>query len=209
MLCSSLPLLVFLGVAVYPVQPHQSSLGQEGKYVPPDFETHPKTPFCSWKCLRFTVQWPAAFCLSLDNSSQCRIPPDVHGWTIHGLWPLRAQKCCKCWPMFPSDVQDLEAKLNEQWPSLLKAKSNFQFWKDEWNKHGVCAGCVEGFNSPLQYFQICLKLRGRFDFHKALEDAGITPSCQQPYKLAQLRSILNPLLGDKHELQCITDDKES
>lgn len=76
--------------------------------------------------------------------------------------------------------------------------------KDEWQKHGVCAACVEGMNSPLRYFQICIKLRHQFDIHRLvhvhvrnthmnksvmvcarrlLEDAGITPSCDQAYKV--------------------------
>ncbi|GAA6231287.1 ribonuclease Oy-like isoform X1 [Lates japonicus] len=110
--------------------------------------------------------------------------------------------------MFQSDVQELEAELNEHWPSLITSKSSFHFWRDEWNKHGVCAACVEGMNSPPRYFQMCLKLRGQFDIHKLLEDAGITPSCEQLYKVDEVRSVLAPLLGDKHEIQCVTDDKE-
>lgn len=35
--------------------------------------------------------------------------------------------------------------------------------REEWRKHGACAACVEGMNSPLRYFQICLKLREQFD----------------------------------------------
>ncbi|XP_035477871.1 ribonuclease T2-like isoform X2 [Scophthalmus maximus] len=81
-------------------------------------------------------------------------------------------------------------------------------WTDEWRKHGVCAACVEGMNSPQKYFQICLKLRGRFDVHKMLEDAGITPSCERPYKVPEVHSVLAPHLGNKHEIQCVTDDKD-
>lgn len=80
--------------------------------------------------------------------------------------------------------------------------------KNEWQKHGVCAACVEGMNSPFRYFQICIKLRHQFDIHRLvhvhvrntqththtsksvtvcacrlLEDAGITPSCDQAYKV--------------------------
>ncbi|XP_038548874.1 ribonuclease T2-like isoform X4 [Micropterus salmoides] len=130
--------------------------------------------------------------------------------------PLRVKSCCDCWPVFHSDVQELEAELTEHWPSLLKVKSSFHFWREEWEKHGVCAACVEGMNSPLRFFQICLKLRGRFDIYKLLEDAAITPSCERPYKnilpvfvqVAEVQQVLAPHLGDKHELQCVTDDKD-
>ncbi|XP_070684784.1 ribonuclease T2-like [Pempheris klunzingeri] len=163
--------------------------------------------FCSWKCLLFTLQWPGGFCQSLDKEDLCRIPQSINNWTIHGLWPLRVKDSCTCWPMFRSDVQELEAELTEQWPSLLKIKSSFHFWKEEWQKHGVHAACVEGLNSPLRYFNICLKLRGLFDIHKLLKDAGITPSCERLYKVAEVDQVLVPHLGDKHEIQCVTDDE--
>ncbi|XP_061538382.1 ribonuclease T2-like isoform X3 [Phycodurus eques] len=81
------------------------------------------------------------------------------------------------------------------------------FWKDEWEKHGACAACVEGLNSPLRYFQTCLKLRQRFAMDKALDAAGIRPSCQRPYKLAEVLDALLPLIGDKSEIQCVKDHK--
>ncbi|XP_030600554.1 ribonuclease T2-like isoform X2 [Archocentrus centrarchus] len=164
--------------------------------------------FCTWKCILFTLQWPGAFCQSLNNASLCRIPPTINNWTIHGLWPLQPGNRCDCWPMFQSDVQEVEAELTELWPSFVRFKSNFHFWREEWRKHGACAGCVEGLNSPLRYFQICVKLRGQFDIHRLLEDAGITPSCERPYKVEEVQNVLAPHLGDKMEIQCVTDDKD-
>ncbi|XP_070762194.1 ribonuclease T2-like [Enoplosus armatus] len=186
----------------------QEGHGEDYKYGHQGSELRNKKPFCSWKCLIFTLQWPGGFCLSLNKETLCRIPQSVNNWTIHGLWPLRAQNCCKCWPMFRSDVQELEAELTEHWPSLLTVKSSFHFWREEWQKHGVCAACVEGLNSPLRYFHMCLKLRGQFDIHRLLEDAGITPSCERQYKAVEVHRVLVPHLGDKHEIQCVTDDKD-
>ncbi|XP_061538381.1 ribonuclease T2-like isoform X2 [Phycodurus eques] len=164
--------------------------------------------FCSWTYVVFTLQWPAGFCQSLDNVSLCTVPERVNGWVIHGLWPTKVQRCCDCWPVFPSDVQELREALEETWPSLLISRSAFHFWKDEWEKHGACAACVEGLNSPLRYFQTCLKLRQRFAMDKALDAAGIRPSCQRPYKLAEVLDALLPLIGDKSEIQCVKDHKE-
>ncbi|XP_037534266.1 ribonuclease T2-like [Nematolebias whitei] len=162
---------------------------------------------CNWKCLMFTLQWPGGFCQSLSNETYCKVPPNINDWTIHGLWPDGAQRCCSCWQMFQSDVQELKQNLTEYWPSLLKSRSSFQFWKEEWNKHGVCAACVEGFNSPLKYFQVCLKLRQHFDIYSWLEAAGITPSCERLYKVVEVNDVLAPHLGDKHEIQCVKDQK--
>uniref|UniRef100_A0A3P8WD68 Ribonuclease T2, like n=1 Tax=Cynoglossus semilaevis TaxID=244447 RepID=A0A3P8WD68_CYNSE len=143
---------------------------------------------CNWKCLLFTLQWPGSFCLSLSKGTGCRIPQSINTWTIHGLWPVHPNSCCDCWHMYPSDVQELEEELTQHWPSLLKSKSNFHFWRDEWKKHGVCAACAEGMNSPFKYFQICLKLQRQLDIQKSLEDGGITPSCQRPYKFPHFLS---------------------
>uniref|UniRef100_A0A4W6FIJ4 Uncharacterized protein n=1 Tax=Lates calcarifer TaxID=8187 RepID=A0A4W6FIJ4_LATCA len=94
--------------------------------------------------------------------------------------PLKAQQCCNCWPMFQSDVQVSPDQDQLTWlPDIVQLSEA----ENEWNKHGVCAACVEGMNSPPRYFQMCLKLRGQFNIHKLLEDAGITPSCERPYKV--------------------------
>ncbi|XP_037630495.1 ribonuclease T2-like [Sebastes umbrosus] len=211
---SVLPLLVGLSPAVlFLLQLPDYTATQEGRWQDYKYGHHQgselqdRKPFCSWKCLLFTLQWPGAFCQSLDKETLCTIPPNVNNWTIHGLWPSKVSHCCSCWPMFPSDVQELEAELTEHWPSLLRKQSSFHFWRDEWVKHGACAACVEGMNSPLRYFQICLKLRGQFDIHKLLEDASITPSCERPYKVVEVHQVLAPHFGDKHEIQCVTDNK--
>ncbi|XP_076591818.1 ribonuclease T2-like [Chaetodon auriga] len=209
MWCSALLLSLSPAVVVLLQLPDYAAT-QEGhwedyKYGCQDSE---RKQLCSWKCLQFTLQWPGGFCQSLDEEDLCRIPQSVNSWTIHGLWPLRVFGCCNCWPIFHSDIQELEVELNEHWPSLLKSQSSFHFWRDEWEKHGACAACVEGMNSPLRYFQMCLKLRGRFDVHRLLEDAGITPSCDRLYKVVEVHQVLAPHLGDRHEIQCVTDDKD-
>ncbi|KAM4628281.1 ribonuclease T2-like isoform 2-T3 [Polymixia lowei] len=164
MLRSVLPLLVFLGTAA--LQQTDTWTRQEHKYGRQNNELNHNKDFCSWKCLKFTLQWPGGFCMELD------------------------------------------AELSQQWPSLLHSKSSFHFWREEWHKHGACAACVEGMNSPLLYFHISLKLRQLFDFSKVLDEAGIRPSCTQPYKLAEVHSVLAPLLGDYHQIECVTDDKD-
>lgn len=177
------------------------------KYGQRDYELLQQDPHCDWKCMLFTLQWPGTFCQMLDNETLCKIPPNVNNWTIHGLWPVKVYSCCNCWPMFHSDIKDLEADLTLFWPSLLKTHSSFQFWRNEWHKHGVCAACVEGFNSPQKYFQTCLDLRARFDVQGLLEKAGITPSCNQTYKVEQVQRVVAPLFGTQYEIQCVSDEQ--
>ncbi|XP_056139804.1 ribonuclease T2-like [Lampris incognitus] len=212
MLRSTLTLLACLSTAVHSAQQPDPwkdvhSLQNDYKYGGQGDEAHRSKAFCSWKCLKFTLQWPGAFCVTLNNWTRCRVPEDINTWTIHGLWPQRVQNCCGCWPIFPSDIKELDEELLAWWPSLLKAKSSFQFWKKEWEKHGVCVACVEGMNSPLRYFQISLTLRRYFDIHKVLDEAGVKPSCNQSYKVVDIHSVLAPLLGDSYETECVTDDQ--
>ncbi|KAF6726225.1 Ribonuclease Oy [Oryzias melastigma] len=206
MRCSVLPLVVTLLLLLPPVametQENDFKDGCQGAALQ-DGEHD-----CTWSCIIFTLQWPGGFCASLFNETLCRIPDGVTGWTIHGLWPQHAQRCCSCWPMFHSDVQELEDELAEYWPSLLTTRSRFQFWKQEWSKHGACAACVEGFNSPQKYFQISLKLRQSFEIQRILEDAGITPSCERRYKVAEVQSVLTPHVGDQYEIQCVVDHRD-
>ncbi|XP_061733717.1 ribonuclease T2-like isoform X2 [Nerophis ophidion] len=209
MFCALLPLLVCLSPAALlsDVTAAREDHVEDYKHGRPYEELSNKTQ-CSWKCLIFALQWPGGFCQSLDNVSQCKIPSTVNTWLIHGLWPMRTLRCCNCWPFFMSDIQDVENLLEEYWPSLVKNRSNFHFWRDEWEKHGVCAACVEGLNSPLRYFQTSLKLGQHFDLQKALDDGGIKPSCDRPYKVSEVLNVLVPLIGDKCEIQCVTDEKD-
>ncbi|XP_026853605.2 ribonuclease Oy isoform X2 [Electrophorus electricus] len=103
---------------------------------------------------------------------------------------------------------ELEPELSQLWPSLLKSRSAFTFWKDEWYKHGTCAACMENLGSPQYYFRTSLKLRMLFDIDSALTNADIIPSCNTSYKFEDLHSALAPLLGDSSVLQCVKDEKE-
>lgn len=201
---SAVPLLLIMSTAVVALQHLNPAVLRDSHY---DHQEAQEKTFCSWQCMIFTLQWPAAFCQSLGNMSLCHIPKNVTSWTIHGLWPQHTETCCNCWTMFPSDVQKLEAELNDNWPSLLRTRSSYEFWQKEWSKHGVCAACVDGINSPQKYFQLSLQLRQQYDLHKLLEDAGITPSCDRRYKVADVQQVLDPHLGGKYEIQCVTDSK--
>ncbi|XP_074872962.1 ribonuclease T2-like [Carettochelys insculpta] len=160
--------------------------------------------FCSWKCLKFVQMWPGSFCVALGPRFDCVIPADADHWTIHGLWPSNIMNCCSCWPLFPSDLADLSKQLAEHWPTFLNA-SSFKFWREEWQKHGTCAGCLEAFSSPSKYFGAALALRTPYNVDRAFQRAGIIPSCNHSYQLHTLQEALVPIMGQEQELQCVTD----
>ncbi|KAI7800461.1 ribonuclease T2-like [Triplophysa rosa] len=162
---------------------------------------------CNWTCMLLTLQWPGSFCISLNNTNICKIPQTVQNWTIHGLWPEHTGHCCDCWPIFHSHLQDIEPDLSQLWPSLVKAKNYFIFWKEEWIKHGTCAGCDETMGSPVHYFQTAIKLRKLYDIDSVLKTSGIETSCDVSYKYDDISSVLEPLFGRNYDLQCVTDKK--
>ncbi|CAL9684582.1 unnamed protein product [Knipowitschia caucasica] len=160
---------------------------------------------CGWKCMLFTLQWPGSFCQFLSDETLCHIPSSINYWTIHGLWPYKAHNCCHCWPLFYSDIKELETNLTKFWPSFLKITTDFQFWTSEWFKHGVCAACVEGLNSASRYFHRSLQLYQEFNVTRVLHRANITPSWDQTYEVERLRQAVRPLFGNHHEIQCFKD----
>ncbi|XP_055052307.2 ribonuclease T2-like [Misgurnus anguillicaudatus] len=162
---------------------------------------------CNWTCMRLTLQWPGSFCISLNKKNICSIPQTIQNWTIHGLWPQKTGHCCDCWPIFHSHLQDIEAELSHLWPSFVKAKNYFLFWKEEWIKHGTCAGCEETLGSPVHYFQAAIKLRKLYDIDSVLKNSGIQTSCDVSYKYKEICAVLDPWFGSNYDLQCVTDKK--
>ncbi|XP_077064724.1 ribonuclease T2-like [Siphateles boraxobius] len=162
---------------------------------------------CNWTCMQLTLQWPGSFCVGLKPETICKIPEAVSNWTIHGLWPMHTGHCCDCWPVFHSHLQEIEPELNQLWPSLIEGKHYFFFWREEWIKHGTCAGCEETMGSPLLYFQAAVKLRKLFDIDSVLESSGIKTSCDVSYKHDDIHGALTPLFGNNYDLQCVTDSK--
>uniref|UniRef100_A0A8C9WT06 Uncharacterized protein n=1 Tax=Scleropages formosus TaxID=113540 RepID=A0A8C9WT06_SCLFO len=80
--------------------------------------------------------------------------------------------------------------------------------KNEWIKHGSCAACKEGMNSPTRYFQVSLKLRRHFNIDKILNTAGIVPSCNNPYKGREVWFQVKIYLYQNFTLGCHTYDQE-
>ncbi|XP_041035040.1 ribonuclease T2-like isoform X3 [Carcharodon carcharias] len=81
---------------------------------------------CHWKCLEFAQLWPGSFCMTFLKIP-CRIPKQVDGWTIHGLWPDGKTGCNRTWKLTQKDIDDLQVDLRHYWPSLVK-KDAFKFW---------------------------------------------------------------------------------
>ncbi|XP_005987852.1 ribonuclease T2-like [Latimeria chalumnae] len=163
--------------------------------------------FCEWKCIKLVQSWPGTFCVVLQKKFICTIPETIKTWTIHGLWPNHEENCCKCWHVFPSDLEELQPDLSRYWPTLLQ-KSNFSFWTNEWRKHGTCAACEKSMGSPFKYFKMALKLRTVYNIDRAFSKAGVLPSCNQSYQYDSIQDALSEVMGNFSELQCVEDYKD-
>ncbi|CAO2628804.1 Ribonuclease T2-B [Lemmus lemmus] len=72
-----------------------------------------------WKKLILTQHWPPTVCKEVDG---CRDTLDY--WTIHGLWPDRAEECNQSWHFNISEIKDLLQDMKVYWPDVIHPSSN-------------------------------------------------------------------------------------
>ncbi|EOY23349.1 hypothetical protein QUC31_005904 [Theobroma cacao] len=154
---------------------------------------------------KLSLQWPPAVCAT----SQCRTP--IPGtFTIHGLWPQfvkddrpvppynpTTNKCNDVKPTAPDQIlvslQPIRDKLNKLWPSLLMKNTNEDFWRLEWERHGMCSDYLD---DPGSYFTTALNLATTNNPLK-----GLVPR-QDLYKASEISEAINTKLGKYPEISC-------
>ncbi|KAE8602027.1 hypothetical protein XENTR_v10013859 [Xenopus tropicalis] len=150
-----------------------------------------------WKKLILTHHWPATVC-EMDHS-HCKNPPKY--WTLHGLWPDKAQMCNNSWPFEYSEIQDILPELNHYWPDILHPNKS-QLWKHEWQKHGTCAASLECLNTQHKYFSKGLELYTKVDLNSVLEKSGIVPSTKY-YQIKDIENAIIGCFGVVPKIQCV------
>ncbi|XP_064270103.1 ribonuclease T2 isoform X3 [Passer domesticus] len=134
------------------------------------------------------------------NANDCHDPPKY--WTIHGLWPDRAEDCNKTWHFNVTEIKDLMSDMRHYWPDVLHSSLNrTQFWKHEWDKHGTCAATLEVLNSQKKYFGKAIELYQHVDLNGCLLKAGIKPSSSY-YKMTAIKEALTRFYGVTPKIQC-------
>ncbi|XP_033000060.1 ribonuclease T2 isoform X2 [Lacerta agilis] len=159
-----------------------------------DSDAHPH----KWEMLYLVHQWPVTVCKM--NEHDCKEDPLLY-WTIHGLWPDKAEDCNRTWHFDLSELQDLMGDMKKYWPDVLHPNHTF-FWKHEWEKHGTCAAMLESLNSEEKYFSKALELYKRIDLNSYLSKVGITPGSTS-YQLAAIRDALTDVYGVTPKIQCL------
>ncbi|XP_021549201.1 ribonuclease T2 isoform X2 [Neomonachus schauinslandi] len=151
-----------------------------------------------WKKLIMVHHWPVTVCKEVEND--CRDPPDY--WTIHGLWPDKAEECNGSWPFNLEEIKDLLPEMKMYWPDVIHPLNHSHFWKHEWEKHGTCAAQVDALNSQKKYFGGSLDLYRGLELNSMLQKLGIKPSINY-YQISDIKDALASIYGVVPKVQCL------
>ncbi|XP_056419593.1 ribonuclease T2 [Hyla sarda] len=153
-----------------------------------------------WNKLILVHMWPVTVCKMAEK--HCEHLPNY--WTLHGLWPDKADMCNGSWPLDLSNIQDLLAEMNKWWPDILHPNCS-TFWKHEWIKHGTCAASLSCLNSQHKYFSKGLELYSSVDLNSVLGKYGIKPS--NTYKVNEIEDALWYTYGVVPKIQCLPPEQ--
>ncbi|XP_069625551.1 ribonuclease T2 isoform X1 [Ranitomeya imitator] len=154
-----------------------------------------------WNKLILVHQWPVTVCEMAEK--HCEHLPSY--WTLHGLWPDKAEMCNSSWPLDLSNIEDLLAEMNKWWPDILHPNTS-DFWKHEWKKHGTCAASLSCLDSQHKYFSKGLDLYSSVDLNSVLEKYGITPSTKT-YQVKEIKDAIFNAFGINPKIQCLPPHK--
>ncbi|CAN1170809.1 Intracellular ribonuclease LX [Linum perenne] len=148
---------------------------------------------------KLALQWPAGYC----KGKTCKATiPGV--FTIHGLWPTNSNPPYEPPPPKPSPWTEallyqnftrthpdpsLLTSMRSDWPQLLGPQNihwDWQFWFQEWNKHGTVSGMI-----PVEYFkQTIVASRAIHPPLDSLRVAGIVPSNSLTYTASAIKTAI-------------------
>ncbi|XP_069463804.1 ribonuclease T2 isoform X2 [Ambystoma mexicanum] len=134
----------------------------------------------------------------------CKNPPNY--WTLHGLWPDRAESCNNSWHFNEAEIMDLLPEMNSFWPDVLHP-NHTQLWKHEWQKHGTCAATLCILDSQHKYFGNTLDLYKKTDLSSVLAKCGITPSSKY-YKVQDIKNAVEKIYGVVPKVQCFPSQEQ-
>ncbi|XP_078412710.1 ribonuclease T2 [Cetorhinus maximus] len=158
-----------------------------------DCKTHP------WHLLILSQHWPQTVCLMVNET--CKVPPNINYWTVHGLWPKKAQMCNNSWHFKIENVEGILSELEHWWPDVLHLNST-ELWKHEWLKHGTCAAMLESLNTQEKYFSKALELYQKIDLNSALKKFDILPS--KYYMIENIENALVSFYEVIPKIQCLS-----
>ncbi|XP_049823577.1 ribonuclease T2-like [Aethina tumida] len=162
---------------------------------------------CSQEQNVMSIQWPVGLCKAKEKDlNQCNIPKtDI--WTIHGLWPKHNSNPSR--EQFDiSSVSHITDQLDQFWPDVLNKRTNKNFWKYEWTKHGRHLNFVQD-NHVSEYFEKALLIYDNVSLilNNISDLFGFEPS-NKLYSKKYIEKKLSEAFSAKIVLHCMecTDD---
>lgn len=151
-----------------------------------------------WNTIILTQHWPETVCMEVN---ECKDPPKIDYWTIHGLWPKNSMLCNNSWHFNITNVENILIDLKHFWPDVLHPNGS-QLWKHEWQKHGTCVALREPLDSQEKYFSKSLELYKKLDLNSVLAKFHIVPSSEY-YTLEAIKNALLTTYRTIPKIQCI------
>ncbi|KAJ7974403.1 Ribonuclease [Quillaja saponaria] len=145
----------------------------------------------------FVQQWQISIC----DRRPC-LKPARPVFSILGLWPSSytgqlLSNCNNGSRFNQQKISDLLIKLDAEWPSLLH-EDNIMFWKEEWERHGIC---TETKLNQHAFFQAALKLKQKYKLTEILQERGIYPF-GNVYGLDSISNAITAMTGHRPQIQC-------
>ena len=179
-----------------------------GAHDPPRHHTRASTPPSSaFDYFLFVRQWDPSICDAMRCGPR---KPTADAFTIHGLWPERADGS---WPQYcghpdswsPAALAPLLPRLRAAWPSFGPATPDPDpaFWAHEWLRHGTCAGLPGG---PRAFFEAVLSLDAALPLGPALAAADIVPGAPGDaagtYAVSDVAAAVANVTGSAPAVRC-------
>ncbi|CAH8824159.1 unnamed protein product [Trichobilharzia szidati] len=149
-----------------------------------------------WDYFVFSLEWPPTYC----SSHTCNLPRQMRKFNIHGLWPTiwpngSPTNCSRNEDFNVKSIEPIYKELQTEWSNLEDYDDPEDFWKYEWNKHGVCSVNSAVISNELDYFNTSLVIKAKVNIMRRLESIGIKPDNKVNLKrdglLVQLKKLFN------------------
>ena len=119
-------------------------------------ETKSKQNFDSYI---FALQWPNGYC-QINKCQSVLEKYEKNILTIHGLWPSLKigdlLKPCTTGVEIVEENTEIYNNMRKYWPSFQK--TNVDFWKHEYNRHGYCMVQEKNWEDYEDYFNFVINL---------------------------------------------------
>nr|XP_016486096.1 PREDICTED: ribonuclease 3-like [Nicotiana tabacum] len=161
--------------------------------------------------MMYVLQWPPTYC----TINRCK-PGAMERFSVHGLWPadVRGKSLNNCpGPLTDEDKKvdtmlnmdkTLEADLGVIWPNLEDGGINRNFWKYQWEKHGLCSiqslSLMDYFKAAVTVHHNMIAINNKKNLLGYLIDANTRPSNVTVKKIRDINNAFHKLVGNNNDI---------